>query len=112
MSQRLSVIFVLAATVAFGQTSSGVISGRVLDPSGSAVANASVTLTNVRTGAIWPGVTDNGGEFVFTALQPGTYNLVVKAAGFKNVEKTGMQLSASERLSAGTLITEIGTTSE
>ena len=41
------------------------------------------------------------GDFVFTALQPGPYSLGVRAAGFKLLEKTDLELTASERLSAG-----------
>jgi hypothetical protein len=102
----------ILATLASAQSSSGVISGRVVDVSGSGIPNASVILTNAQTGAAWPVTTNVTGDFVLTSLQPGTYNLLVKAPGFKNLEKTGLALSASERLSAGTLVPEIGTMAE
>jgi hypothetical protein len=109
---RLITACLVFAGIAAAQSSSGVISGRVLDSSGLGVANAPVTLMNPLTAAIWSETTAATGEFTFTGLQPGTYNLQVKAPGFKTLEKTGLALSASERLSAGTLVPEIGSTSE
>ena len=56
--------------------------------------------------------TPASGEFVFTTLQPGPYSLKVEAQGFKSLEKTDLQLTASERLSAGDLALQIGTVNE
>src|SRR5438552_2337278 len=98
--------------ITFGQSSSGVISGRISDSSGLSVAQAAVTLENAETRDTRSVSTAATGEFVFTSVQPGAYNLRVKAAGFKNLEKTGLALSSSERLSAGNLILEIGAVTE
>jgi hypothetical protein len=98
--------------LAFGQSSSGVISGRVVDSTDLAVLKASVTLANLATGDIRSLETDASGEFVFTSVQPGTYKLLVKAEGFKNLEKTGLALSSSDRLSAGVLRLEVGSVSQ
>jgi hypothetical protein len=95
-----------------GQTSSGTISGRVLDARGEGVPGASVTLREPGTGASWNFATDQLGEFVFASIQPGTYDLAVRAQGFKTYSKTGLSLSASERLSAGDLKLEIGSVNQ
>jgi hypothetical protein len=102
----------LLTIIAWGQSSSGVISGRVTDSSGLAVVQSTVTLENTRTRDARSVETAGNGEFLFTSVQPGTYSLLVKAAGFKNLEKTGLSLSSSERLSAGTLRLEIGSVTE
>ncbi len=102
----------LLTTIAWGQSSSGVISGRVTDSSGLAVVQSTVTLENTQTRDARSVETAGNGEFLFTSVQPGTYSLLVKAAGFKNLEKTGLSLSSSERLSAGTLRLEIGSVTE
>ena len=52
------------------------------------------------------------GDFVFTALQPGPYSLKVQASGFKLVEKTDLNLSASERLAAGDISLQVGSLTE
>ena len=64
------------------QTSSGEISGRVVDSSGAAIANAAITLTNQLTGQQLATTTDKFGGFVFTALQPSTFSVSVRANGF------------------------------
>jgi hypothetical protein len=56
--------------------------------------------------------TDKTGNFVFVAVQPGTYSVSVVASGFKSFDKKGLQLSSAERLSAGVLKLEVGATSE
>src|ERR1043165_8553069 len=104
--------FLLLAGLAFAQSSAGTITGRVLDPTGNAIAAATVTLTNANTGELRTFTADALGEFVFTSIQPGIYNLAVKSAGFKQLEKNGLALSASEKLSAGDLKMQIGTVSE
>src|SRR5260221_11716876 len=102
----------LCASIALGQSSSGVISGRVLDGTGAPVPGAAITLTRNETGEIRTFTSSSSGEFVFTSIQPGTYELEVKAKGFKNLQKSGLELSASERLSAGDLKLQIGTVNE
>jgi len=90
------------------QTVSGTISGTVADPSGLAVPNATVTLTNSNTGVKVVQTTGANGEFTFTAVLPGRYSVTAEMTGFKKVEKTDLNLSAAERLSAGTFALEVG----
>jgi hypothetical protein len=94
------------------QTSSGQIAGTVLDQSNAAIPHAEVTLTNHNTGQKWTTTTDNSGNFVFAALQPGTFDVSAKAAGFKQLDKRGLQLSAADRLSAGNLKLQVGSAQE
>jgi hypothetical protein len=96
----------------FGQSSSGTISGRVLDPTGQAIPDATVTVTRGDTGETHRVTTASDGAFVLTSLQPATYRLQVTAGGFKNLDKDGMELSASERLAAGDLKMQVGSLSE
>lgn len=111
------LVYVLAAAfaallfttpIAQAQTTSGEISGRVVDSSGAAIPNAQVTLTNQLTSQTVLAKTDKQGTFVFASVQPATYSVMVKAEGFKQFDKRDLQLTASERLSAGTLRLEIG----
>ncbi|TAN24229.1 MAG: TonB-dependent receptor [Acidobacteria bacterium] len=63
-------------------TSTGAITGTVTDPSGAAVPNATVLLTQQATGSVTPAATTSTGKFTFTALPPGTYQLSAVAKGF------------------------------
>src|SRR5690349_4635449 len=106
------VLFLLCASLGLAQTTTGTISGRVLDPASQAVPGAMVTLTKRDTREIRTFTSDNSGEFVFTSIQPGVYDLSIRATGFKTLDKKGLSLSASEHLSAGDLPLKIGAISE
>jgi hypothetical protein len=105
-------VFVLAAGSAIAQTSTGMITGRVVDPHGGSIASTEVTLTQPLTGVKIATRTDLEGDFVFPSVLPGEYNISVEAEGFKRLEKKGVTLSASERLTVGTLTLEIGTATQ
>ena len=96
------------AIPAAAQTITGSIVGSVIDPSGAAVAGAKVTATLTSTGVEREIQTDERGAFVFTALQPGDYDLAVTASGFKKLERRGLALSSQETLPAGQLTLDIG----
>jgi len=94
------------------QSTTGTINGRVLDETGQPISGATITLTRHDTGDLRTFTSESTGEFVFTSIQPGTYDLSVKAQGFKTFEKKGIALSASDHLSAGDLKLQIGSVSE
>src|SRR6516162_2699032 len=83
----------LIINCAVAQSNSSDITGRVLDPKGQAVVDADVLLTNDATGEVRATKTTNIGEFVFATVQPGAYTLSIKAAGFKEREQKGLQVS-------------------
>lgn len=101
-------LFFFFSTSVSAQTTSGEISGRVVDASGAVVPGAQVTLTNEETDARQTATSNGAGLFVFPALQPGTFAVSVQSAGFKMFEKRDMHLTASQRLSAGDLKLEVG----
>lgn len=105
-----------AVLVAFcgvqAQDISGVIMGTVLDSSGAAVAGAPITLIDAGTGLKQAVATSASGEFVLPSVPPGTYSIAVEAPGFKRYERTGIQITAAERLNAGTIQLEVGALSD
>lgn len=106
------ILFGLTMPPAWSQGSSGQISGRVVDPSDAALADALVTLTNQQTNETRQVKTTASGDFVFAAVQPGTFTISVQVPGFKQYLKQNLVLTASERLSAGNIHLEIGTVAE
>jgi len=91
MTKRISIKFLTAAVFclllsvgqAFAQsTVSGGIRGKVADPQGAIVPNATVTVTNVGTNKTETSQTDGDGGFRFSNLQPGTYTVSINASGF------------------------------
>ncbi len=85
LTVALLSLLALMTSVAFGQAISGDLVGNVLDPSGAAVANADLQITNVATGVSSTGKTNGTGEYHFGNLEAGNYKLSVKASGFRTV---------------------------
>ena len=90
-------VFVLAATLlafslfavgAFAQAGTSGVSGTVTDPQGQSVVGATVTLISVGQGGRRSVISDNNGNYSFTALQPGAYTLEVEASGFNKAVTT------------------------
>jgi len=100
------------STFAAAQTVSGTITGTAIDPSSLPVAGAGVTLTNSDTGVRLAEKTGANGEFIFTAVLPGRYSIIVEMRGFKKVEKRDLNLSAAGRLSAGDFTLQVGEVTE
>lgn len=96
---------------AVAQTTTGQISGSVADPSNQIVAGARVSLNN-EAGDTRNTVTNQTGDFVFSALVPGAYTLKVSANGFKSLERTGIVLTANERRELGSLPLVLGSVAE
>ena len=97
---------------AAAQSIMGSVSGRVVDPSGSAIAGAPVVLVNERTKDMRSVNSNELGVFAFPTVQPGVYTLRIEQQGFQSVEQTGMNLSANERLALGDISLRIGAVTE
>jgi uncharacterized membrane protein len=80
----LSVILLLVSTGLAQFTAS--IQGVVQDPSGAAVAKASVHAVNIATGVVAEATSDVSGNYRFVSLAPGSYKITVQAAGFSKAE--------------------------
>lgn len=96
------------SATAFAQSSSGSISGRVVDAGNAVIAGARVTITNPQTGISTSVTSDDDGVFVAPQLPPATYTIAVEQQGFKRVEKTDVVLSTAGRLDAGEFVLEVG----
>src|SRR5581483_1489646 len=78
-----ALVFLLAAGwSAQAQQVFGSIVGTVTDPSGSAVANAKVTITDVNKGTTFDVTTNDSGQYTKGQLIPGTYKVTIEASGF------------------------------
>src|SRR5579872_1076689 len=88
--ERLTHIFAMVACLAQftdlvsaqGETTSAIV-GTVADPSGAAIAGATVTIFRTENGSKRSALTDNAGRFNFPQLQPGSYSVRVEAEGFE-----------------------------
>jgi hypothetical protein len=79
---------------AFAQVQNGQFEGTVADPSGAAMTNAKVTVTNVATNLSVTTTTNQTGLYSARELPVGTYKITVEAPGFKTKTDTNLTLSA------------------
>src|SRR5579859_2888346 len=89
-----SVLVVMLESLAWGQNSG--ITGRIVDPTGAVVPSAEVTVLNVDTGARYPTSANNDGYYMVPHLDPGRYQLDVKASGFKPVVHSAIVLQVEQ----------------
>lgn len=80
------------------QETTGTISGRVLDPSNSPIAAATITLSDSQTGFQRTLRSGSEGTFVAPLLPPGRYNLSVQQPGFALLRREGITVNVTERL--------------
>ncbi|HZI49321.1 MAG TPA: carboxypeptidase regulatory-like domain-containing protein, partial [Pyrinomonadaceae bacterium] len=85
------------AAVTFAQDVTARIDGQVVDPAGAVVMGATVTLTNTKTGEVRTVESNDNGQYTLTLIQPGTYDLSVKAQGFKEYLSKGLELNVNDR---------------
>ena len=100
----------LFGSYAFGQTDASV-SGTVTDPSGAHVVSATITATNVATGAKTVATTNEAGIYGFAALQPGKYIFTAEHPGFRKSTINEVTLEVSAVLTIN-LALELGQTTE
>ena len=89
----------LSVASAGGQTTSGTIRGRVLDPQGAPVPKVVITVTGQGNGLVRIVATDAEGTFVISNLPPGTVDLTTVAAGFADIARNGLVLEVGRTLS-------------
>src|SRR3954454_4362658 len=104
--------FLLLSSTAFAQTQSinGSVRGRVVDETGSPVAQTSVSAENTDTGFSRSTSTSEEGYYDLPNLPLGTYSVTIQKAGFETLRRTGVALNAgSEAVIDGQL--KVGATS-
>ncbi len=90
-------LVVLLGQLALAQIDTGAIVGVVRDPSGAAVPQASVLVTNTATNVAHPTTTNDAGQYQVTALIPGTYSVKVTATGFQAAEQSNIVIDVQSR---------------
>jgi hypothetical protein len=106
----LALALVFAVPSAVAQSTGGRIRGTVTDPSGGAVAAATVTLINVATSSTRVVQSGANGEYIFIEVPVGTYEIDVTQAGFKKFIRKDLALDLNEVLSVDIALTLGGST--
>jgi outer membrane receptor for ferrienterochelin and colicins len=90
-----SVLF-LALLAPLFATASQSLAGRVLDPHGSALPHAAVTLRNALNGVAQEQETNDSGAYSFPSVAPGEYVLTVSASGLASATRSVQIKSGGE----------------
>jgi hypothetical protein len=94
----IAMLALLTSATAWSQDTRGTISGRVLDPSGSVIPGASVTVSNVAMGYKAALTTNADGIYRAPLLSPGSYQIEVTAQGFKKALRSAIEVRVADRL--------------
>src|SRR5438552_2664116 len=77
-----------AATIAAAQTTTGTISGRVVDSQGLTLPGVTVSAESPNLQGVRTITTSENGDYVFTLLPPGAYKITLELSGFQRQERT------------------------
>ena len=95
-----TLVGILLPHSALAQITTGTVTGRVIDPSGAVVPNASVILISETRGTRSATLaTNSDGDYVFPNVTADRYTVEVTAAAFKVVKRTGVVVSGAEGFS-------------
>jgi len=89
-------ILLLAAAQGLCQEATATLGGIVKDPSGAAVAGASITLSNTQTGVSRVTRTGTDGAYLFTLVPIGNYSVSADAQGFRKFVQNGITLDINQ----------------
>ena len=97
-------LMVCVASALLAQTQAiGTLTGKLTDSAGAAVANATVTVTNIDNGQTRTATTGSDGGYQLTLLPPGNYRVKFEAAGFKPTEVASTAVGAAPTVVDGKL---------
>ena len=105
----LIVLFSAAALTA--QVTTATLFGNVADPTGAAIPNAKVTLTQTDTNFTRTFTTRSDGSYREEFLPVGAYKLTVEAPGFKTLNRSGIVLAVMQEAELS-LALQVGATDQ
>jgi hypothetical protein len=95
---QIAIYAALCAAILHGQTTQGVISGRLLNSvSGRPIAGASLVCVSADESAV-ASVSDASGYYYLPLLSPGFYRVRATAAGFQSKEVQELELRVASRI--------------
>ncbi len=115
-----AAIVLSVAPSALAQSYYGTLKGLVKDPTGAAVQNAEVVIVDEATKVERRTTTTGAGEYVFNAVDPGTFTIRVTQQGFSAYENKHVVVQTQQTLAidvplvlgSSTTVVEVTTTGE
>jgi len=100
--------FLLCTVPVWGQATT-TLTGSVLDPSGAAIPNATITIENQGTKASREVVSDAQGLYAFYQVTPGPYRVIARSPGFSDVVVNDVRLLVSTPATVNITFEKVGT---
>jgi hypothetical protein len=94
--RNLLAVLALSSALLVAQDTAS-ITGTVTDQTGASIPNAQVSVTSTERGETRATTTNNTGDYLFSALPVGRYNVSVSAKGFKKYQANGVILNVGEK---------------
>ena len=92
----VALLLTLVGSTLAQSSGNATLRGRVTDPAGAVIADASVTLINEASKDERKSKTNDEGLFSFSAVPPGLYTVRVEGQGFKISEQKGVSLGPND----------------
>src|SRR5438552_7242896 len=80
----------------FGQTSTATLTGIVQDPTGAVLPNVTISVRNTERNTDHFTRSNEAGNYVLPALNPGNYSVSAELPGFKKFVRDGIVLRVSQ----------------
>jgi hypothetical protein len=100
-----------ATPTAIAQLATATVNGVVKDPSGAAIPNARVEITNVNTAVVRTTTTNSDGAYEFPSVVPGVYTMQASATGFSTTSQPAITLEVSQTATLDFQL-KVGTTTQ
>src|SRR5579863_9770870 len=97
MRRLIALLFAaFFAVAAWGQTGAGSLSGSLKGPTNGPVPGMTVEAKNIATGTYYKAISSPKGEYTFSQLPAGTYEVTVLSLLFHPYVKEGIEVSAGQ----------------
>src|SRR4051794_23124409 len=107
------LLVLMTPLLVWSQSQNSSLAGTVTDASGAVVPNADLTITSLQRQFTQNVKTGSDGRYTFPNLEPGSYEITVKAPGFKPTTQRGIALAVNQigrfdvRLEVGSDVTTV-----
>jgi len=115
LSKKISIFaavltLVFASVAVFGQVDQARVVGTITDANGAIVPNATIVITNEKTGEARTVTTNGEGNYIITSLKPSYYTIKISGSGFSVAENKNVQLSVGQELNYSVALQPEGAT--
>jgi hypothetical protein len=94
----LAIAATLGTGRAFAQVGSATLRATIQDSTGAVVPGAKATLIDESNKAERSAIADKSGEFIFVALPAASYDVLVRATGFRPVRRNGVAVHINDQV--------------